>query len=72
MNSLTDKEVIILASDGLWDVLTNNEVANITRSALLHNDEDDFSKFVLSKLIYKKDILQIYVGCSRISCCSKR
>uniref|UniRef100_A0AC34PUY6 PPM-type phosphatase domain-containing protein n=1 Tax=Panagrolaimus sp. JU765 TaxID=591449 RepID=A0AC34PUY6_9BILA len=47
LECLTDKEVIILASDGLWDVLTNTEVANITRAALSHNDDDDFSKYTL-------------------------
>lgn len=36
-----------MASDGLWDVLTNEEVAMITRSALSHSDVDDFSKYTL-------------------------
>ena len=36
-----------MASDGLWDVLTNEEVAMITRSALSQSDIDDFSKYTL-------------------------
>lgn len=47
LDSLTDREVIVMASDGLWDVLNNDEVAQIVRSALSQNDVDDFSKYIL-------------------------
>ena len=47
LDTLTDREVIIMASDGLWDVLNNDEVAQIVRTALAHNDADDFSKYVV-------------------------
>uniref|UniRef100_A0AC34GWE0 PPM-type phosphatase domain-containing protein n=1 Tax=Panagrolaimus sp. ES5 TaxID=591445 RepID=A0AC34GWE0_9BILA len=47
LDTLTDREVIIMASDGLWDVLNNDDVAQIVRSALSQNDVDDFSKYTL-------------------------
>ena len=44
--SLTDKEVLILATDGLWDVLSNEEAARIVRNSLANADQDDYSRWI--------------------------
>uniref|UniRef100_A0A914W8C7 PPM-type phosphatase domain-containing protein n=1 Tax=Plectus sambesii TaxID=2011161 RepID=A0A914W8C7_9BILA len=48
LNSLTDRDVLILASDGLWDVLSNEDAAAIVQSALVHPDADDRTKYTLA------------------------
>uniref|UniRef100_A0A7E4ZUG5 PPM-type phosphatase domain-containing protein n=1 Tax=Panagrellus redivivus TaxID=6233 RepID=A0A7E4ZUG5_PANRE len=47
LDSLSDREVVVMASDGLWDVLSNEEVAMIVRSALSQTEFSDFSKYTL-------------------------
>ncbi|CAI4228381.1 unnamed protein product [Auanema sp. JU1783] len=48
LDSLTDKDVIIVASDGLWDVLSNEDAALIVRSALSTIDVDDPSRYTVA------------------------
>uniref|UniRef100_A0A914RG53 PPM-type phosphatase domain-containing protein n=1 Tax=Parascaris equorum TaxID=6256 RepID=A0A914RG53_PAREQ len=38
LDSLSDKDVLVLASDGLWDVLNNEDVALIVKAALNNNE----------------------------------
>lgn len=44
LDSLCDKDVIILASDGLWDVLNNDDVALIVKAALNNTESADYLK----------------------------
>lgn len=44
LSSLTDQEVLVVASDGLWDVLTNEDVARIVRNSLANTDPEDVSR----------------------------
>lgn len=41
---LNDRDVLIIASDGLWDVTANEEAANIVNAALSQFPEDDYTK----------------------------
>ncbi|CAJ0565242.1 unnamed protein product, partial [Mesorhabditis spiculigera] len=43
--SVTSLDVVIVASDGLWDVLTNEDAARIVRSALSSSEEADPSRY---------------------------
>lgn len=45
MNVLTDKDVVIVASDGLWDVLSNEDAGLIVRSTLGSTDSSDPSRY---------------------------
>ncbi|PIC34580.1 hypothetical protein B9Z55_014189 [Caenorhabditis nigoni] len=45
MNVLTDKDVVIVASDGLWDVLSNEDAGLIVRSTLGSTDSADSSRY---------------------------
>uniref|UniRef100_A0A8R1HT04 PPM-type phosphatase domain-containing protein n=3 Tax=Caenorhabditis japonica TaxID=281687 RepID=A0A8R1HT04_CAEJA len=45
MDTLTDKDVVIMASDGLWDVLTNEDAGLIVRSTLGSTDSSDSSRY---------------------------
>ncbi|CAM36343.2 PPM-type phosphatase domain-containing protein [Caenorhabditis elegans] len=45
MNTLTDKDVVIVASDGLWDVLSNEDAGLIVRSTLGSTDSADPSRY---------------------------
>ncbi|EFP08522.1 hypothetical protein CRE_15571 [Caenorhabditis remanei] len=45
MNTLTDKDVVIVASDGLWDVLSNEDAGLIVRSTLGSTDSADSSRY---------------------------
>ena len=35
-----EEDVIVMATDGLWDVLSNEQVARLVQSFLLGNQED--------------------------------
>ncbi len=41
---LGDLDVLILASDGLWDVLPNDSVAEIVQNAIRNSPADDMTK----------------------------
>lgn len=74
LNALTDRDVLILASDGLWDVLTNDDAAAIVRLALSTeaDDVDERSKFVtftLMNLLSRARFLQIYSRRTRTCNC---
>ncbi|CAJ0931355.1 unnamed protein product, partial [Mesorhabditis belari] len=43
--SVSSLDVLIIASDGLWDVLTNEDAARIVRSSLSSFDEGDPSRY---------------------------
>uniref|UniRef100_A0A1I7TXC6 PPM-type phosphatase domain-containing protein n=1 Tax=Caenorhabditis tropicalis TaxID=1561998 RepID=A0A1I7TXC6_9PELO len=45
LNVLTDKDVVIVASDGLWDVLSNEDAGLIVRSTLGSTDSADSSRY---------------------------
>ncbi|EGT40114.1 hypothetical protein CAEBREN_11207 [Caenorhabditis brenneri] len=45
MNTLSDKDVVIVASDGLWDVLSNEDAGLIVRSTLGSTDSSDSSRY---------------------------
>uniref|UniRef100_A0A0M3HVW8 PPM-type phosphatase domain-containing protein n=1 Tax=Ascaris lumbricoides TaxID=6252 RepID=A0A0M3HVW8_ASCLU len=45
LDSLSDKDVLILASDGLWDVLNNEDVALIVKAALNNNETAESLKY---------------------------
>lgn len=45
MNTLSDKDVVIVASDGLWDVLSNEDAGLIVRSTLGSTDSADSSRY---------------------------
>lgn len=45
MNSLTDRDVVIMATDGLWDVLSNEDAGLIVRSTLGSTDSSDPSRY---------------------------
>ncbi|GMT26058.1 hypothetical protein PFISCL1PPCAC_17355 [Pristionchus fissidentatus] len=45
LSTLTDKDVLILASDGLWDVITNEDAGLIVKSALSSSDPSDPSRY---------------------------
>ncbi|KAH7730997.1 Protein C42C1.2 [Aphelenchoides avenae] len=47
LDELTDEEVLVMASDGLWDALSNDAVASIVRSSLAQCDVDDNTKYSL-------------------------
>lgn len=44
LDELADEEVLVMASDGLWDALSNDAVASIARSSLRQCDVDDKTK----------------------------
>lgn len=37
---LQEEDVVVMATDGLWDVLSNEQVAQMVRSFLLSTQED--------------------------------
>ncbi|CAD5227341.1 unnamed protein product [Bursaphelenchus xylophilus] len=45
MSELTDSDVLIMASDGLWDVLSNEDVAKIVRTCLSQTDPSDLTRY---------------------------
>ncbi|CAI2350747.1 unnamed protein product [Caenorhabditis sp. 36 PRJEB53466] len=45
MNTLTDRDVVIVASDGLWDVLSNEDAGLIVRSTLGSTEASDVSRY---------------------------
>lgn len=51
LDSLSDKDVLIVASDGLWNVLSNEDVAKIVKSALANTDSSIHLKYFLLYLI---------------------
>ena len=46
LNTLTETDVVIVASDGLWDVISNEEAAAIVLSTLGQPELNDCTKFV--------------------------
>ncbi|KJH48501.1 protein phosphatase 2C [Dictyocaulus viviparus] len=44
LDSLTDKDVLIVASDGLWDVLSNEDAGLIVRSSLSATEQSEESR----------------------------
>lgn len=38
--ALQEEDVVVMATDGLWDVLSNEQVARLVRSFLTGNRED--------------------------------
>lgn len=45
LDTLTDKDVVIIATDGLWDVISNEDAGLIVRSALGSSDPTDMSRY---------------------------
>lgn len=39
--AVQEDDVVVMATDGLWDVLSNEQVALLVRSFLTGNQEDD-------------------------------
>lgn len=39
---LQEEDVIVMATDGLWDVLSNDQVARLVRSFLPGNQDDPY------------------------------
>ncbi|XP_004457421.1 protein phosphatase 1M [Dasypus novemcinctus] len=48
---LQEEDVIVMATDGLWDVLSNEQVARLVRSFLLGNREDPHRFSELAKML---------------------
>uniref|UniRef100_A0A1I7WMH9 PPM-type phosphatase domain-containing protein n=1 Tax=Heterorhabditis bacteriophora TaxID=37862 RepID=A0A1I7WMH9_HETBA len=48
LDSLTDKDVLIMASDGLWDVLSNEDAGLIVRSALSTTEQSDHTRYSMA------------------------
>ncbi|CAD6195212.1 unnamed protein product [Caenorhabditis auriculariae] len=48
LDTLTDKDVVVVASDGLWDVLTNEDAGLIVRSSLGSTEPSDPSRYCLA------------------------
>ncbi|MFH4974010.1 hypothetical protein AB6A40_000719 [Gnathostoma spinigerum] len=48
LGSVSDNDVLILASDGLWDVLSNDDVARIVKSALNNTEADDIMRYTIA------------------------
>lgn len=46
MDVLTDRDVLIMASDGLWDVMSNDEAASIVQASLDQNNDYDWTKYL--------------------------
>lgn len=40
LHDIKEDDVLIMATDGLWDVLCNDEVAHVVRSFLAENRTD--------------------------------
>ena len=45
LDSIGDLDVLIMASDGLWDVLSNEEAVTIVESSLRSTEPDDPTRF---------------------------
>ncbi|CAD5220596.1 unnamed protein product [Bursaphelenchus okinawaensis] len=45
LEELTDSDVLVMASDGLWDVLSNEDVAKIVRTTLSQTDPSDLTRY---------------------------
>ncbi|CAI5446981.1 unnamed protein product [Caenorhabditis angaria] len=48
LDVLTDKDVVIVASDGLWDVISNEDAGLIVRSVLGSSDPTDPARYTLA------------------------
>ncbi|GMS96204.1 hypothetical protein PENTCL1PPCAC_18379, partial [Pristionchus entomophagus] len=45
LSTLTDKDVLILGSDGVWDVISNEDASLIVKSSLSSSDPSDPSRY---------------------------
>ncbi|ETN74516.1 protein phosphatase 2C [Necator americanus] len=48
LDALTDKDVLIIGSDGLWDVLSNEEAGMIVRSLLSATEQTEHSRYSMA------------------------
>uniref|UniRef100_A0A183FUJ4 PPM-type phosphatase domain-containing protein n=1 Tax=Heligmosomoides polygyrus TaxID=6339 RepID=A0A183FUJ4_HELPZ len=48
LDTLSDKDVLIVASDGLWDVLTNEDAGLIVRSSLSGSEQTEQSRYTMT------------------------
>ncbi|KAI6216980.1 PPM-type phosphatase domain-containing protein [Aphelenchoides fujianensis] len=48
LGSLTEDHVVIMASDGLWDVLSNDDAAHIVRQSLAASEAEDPTRYALA------------------------
>ncbi|VDM56014.1 unnamed protein product [Angiostrongylus costaricensis] len=48
LDVLTDKDVLIIASDGLWDVLSNEDAGLIVRSSLSATEQNEQSRYSMA------------------------
>uniref|UniRef100_A0A1I7YBB6 PPM-type phosphatase domain-containing protein n=1 Tax=Steinernema glaseri TaxID=37863 RepID=A0A1I7YBB6_9BILA len=48
LNVLTDRDVVVMGSDGLWDVLSNERVSEIVKSVLDNSESDDHLKYTIA------------------------
>ncbi|KHJ97875.1 protein phosphatase 2C [Oesophagostomum dentatum] len=68
LDSLTDKDVLIIGSDGLWDVLSNEDAGLIVRSSLSATEQSEQSRRVFPK--GAADYFDIRI-CSQLRCSLK-
>ncbi|KAL3982526.1 Protein phosphatase 2C family protein [Acanthocheilonema viteae] len=48
LSSLCDNDVLVLASDGLWDALDNDDVSMIVKTALNNSKSTDYLKYTIA------------------------
>ncbi|WKY03499.1 hypothetical protein Q1695_004900 [Nippostrongylus brasiliensis] len=48
LDTLTDKDILIVASDGLWDVLSNEDAGLIVRSSLSATEQSEQSRYCMA------------------------
>ncbi|KAI6227298.1 PPM-type phosphatase domain-containing protein [Aphelenchoides fujianensis] len=48
LGGLTEDHVVIMASDGLWDVLSNEDAAHIVRQSLAASEPEDSTRYALA------------------------
>lgn len=47
--ALQEDDVVVMATDGLWDVLSNEQVALLVRSFLTSNQKDDPHRYCVAE-----------------------
>ena len=50
--SVTGDDILVLGTDGLWDVISNDEVANIVQRGLAAWDNESKEALLLSKIFF--------------------
>lgn len=60
--SLTDSDVIIMGTDGLWDVTSNEKAVQVVQSALDHFPESDGQRFKYRYISAAQDLVMTSRG----------